>query len=311
MVLKLKEARNRVGLTQASVAELLGTTQQTYQRWEQGKTEPSIQQLHALARIFGTTTSALLGVPQAANDRDQTLRDLCEDPRHFWGHVGIRLPMVAQTLYYPISEEGRLLIEMQMTSCEDDDMLSIITLADKELFVRAGSIARLHLVEDASDFPGEPSERDVGIIGVESGYSREAYRALAKALPAWMVGVEPDADIPSELLREAETIVATEQLDADEAYEMLTQTRVWQTDGSVYSFRSKGSVLEDAVSFVAGEMGAFVPFYDATNESEVFFPSSRIAMIEMPMHLLEGASDDFDDELIADLGEDGTLGTLQ
>lgn len=311
MVLKLKEFRNRVGLTQAAVADLLGTTQQTYQRWEQGKTEPSIQQLHALARIFGTTTSALLGVPQAANDRDESLRDLCEDPRLFWGHVGIRLPMVPQTLYYPISEEGRLLIDMQMASCEDDDVLNIVTLADKELFVRAGAIARLHLVEDASDFPGEPSERDVGIIGVESGYSREAYRALAKALPGWMVGVEPGADISSELLRQAETIVATEQLDADEAYEMLTHTRVWQTDGSIYSFRSEGGALVEAMTYLAGEMGAFVPFYDATNESEVFFPWSRIAMIEMPMHLLEGASDEFDDELIADLGEDGRLGTLQ
>jgi hypothetical protein len=250
-------------------------------------------------------------VPQAANDRDESLRDLCEDPRLFWGHVGIRLPMVPQTLYYPISEEGRLLIDMQMASCEDDDVLNIITLADKELFVRAGAIVRLHLVDDASDFPGQASERDVGIIGVESGYSREAYRALAKALPGWMVGVEPGADIPSELLRQAETIVATEQLDADEAYEMLTHTRVWQTDGSIYSFRSEGGTLVEAMTYLAGEMGAFVPFYDATNESEVFFPWSRIAMIEMPMHLLEGASDEFDDELIADLGEDGRLGTLQ
>jgi hypothetical protein len=113
------------------------------------------------------------------------------------------------------------------------------------------------------------------------------------------------------LIREAEAIVATEQLDADEAYAVLTRTRVWQTDGSVYTLRSEGSALAETMSYLAGDMGAFVPFEDAGNESEVYFPWSRIAMVEMPIHLLESASDDFEDELIADLGEDGTLDTLQ
>ena len=61
----LKEFRMRASMTQAAVAKALGTTQQTYQRWEKGNARPPIEMIMTLAAMFRTTVSALTGLPEA------------------------------------------------------------------------------------------------------------------------------------------------------------------------------------------------------------------------------------------------------
>ena len=57
----LKGLRKMVGLSQAQLAEKLGTTQKTVSHWETGYTEPSIAQLIDLANIFKVTLDDLVG----------------------------------------------------------------------------------------------------------------------------------------------------------------------------------------------------------------------------------------------------------
>jgi transcriptional regulator with XRE-family HTH domain len=45
---RLREERTRLGLTQADVSEIVGTTKRTVQAWESGTTSPNAQQLAAL-----------------------------------------------------------------------------------------------------------------------------------------------------------------------------------------------------------------------------------------------------------------------
>lgn len=56
----LAEIRKRRGLTQLQLAELVGVEQPTVQRWEKGKREPDLQQLHVLANVLGVSPSELL-----------------------------------------------------------------------------------------------------------------------------------------------------------------------------------------------------------------------------------------------------------
>lgn len=52
-MIRLLELRTREGLTQRDVAKALFVSQGTYNNWENGKTEPSIEQLIALSQFFG------------------------------------------------------------------------------------------------------------------------------------------------------------------------------------------------------------------------------------------------------------------
>lgn len=59
---RLKEVRKSRGKTQAETAEYLGfKSLRGYQLYEEGKNEPSLARLIALADLFDVTTDYLLG----------------------------------------------------------------------------------------------------------------------------------------------------------------------------------------------------------------------------------------------------------
>ena len=59
---RLKELRLENHFTQREIAEKLGVAQVSYLHWEQGKTEPSIDNICKLCEIFGVTSDYLLGI---------------------------------------------------------------------------------------------------------------------------------------------------------------------------------------------------------------------------------------------------------
>lgn len=87
---KLKQARKNVGLTQKEVAEIMGISQQQYQKWESGERTPRTEPLEKLAEIFNTTTDALKGRDDGLEDIIATLRryDLTDEDRaHFCQYI--------------------------------------------------------------------------------------------------------------------------------------------------------------------------------------------------------------------------------
>lgn len=57
----LKELRTEKSISQRNIADLVGKTQPTYCDWENGKTQPDIQDLIKLADYFGVTIDYLVG----------------------------------------------------------------------------------------------------------------------------------------------------------------------------------------------------------------------------------------------------------
>lgn len=53
----VKEARRRAGVTQAELAERLGTPQSVVARWESGQRVPSLASIERVARACGLDTS--------------------------------------------------------------------------------------------------------------------------------------------------------------------------------------------------------------------------------------------------------------
>lgn len=56
----LKETRKSCGMTQKEVAEKLGVVESCYANWEQGRTEPSIEMLRKLSKIFSVSIDDLI-----------------------------------------------------------------------------------------------------------------------------------------------------------------------------------------------------------------------------------------------------------
>lgn len=59
--MRIQEAREAHGWTQERLANELGTTQQTVQRWETGAVDPKISKVVAISELLGVTVSYLLG----------------------------------------------------------------------------------------------------------------------------------------------------------------------------------------------------------------------------------------------------------
>ncbi|HBW05480.1 MAG TPA: transcriptional regulator [Clostridiales bacterium] len=59
---RLKELRKEDGVTQKTLAAAIGTTLDCIGFWENGRSEPSISEIIALAKYFGVTTDYLLGI---------------------------------------------------------------------------------------------------------------------------------------------------------------------------------------------------------------------------------------------------------
>ena len=57
---KIKDLRNQQGWSQEKLAEKLGVSRQAVTKWETGAGTPDIENLAALARVFGVTTDELL-----------------------------------------------------------------------------------------------------------------------------------------------------------------------------------------------------------------------------------------------------------
>lgn len=61
MVANLKKLRIRMGVSQQQIANIIGTSQQSINKYENRSIEPDIQTLAKLAGFFGTTIDYLVG----------------------------------------------------------------------------------------------------------------------------------------------------------------------------------------------------------------------------------------------------------
>ncbi len=60
-MIRLLELRTEKGLSQRETARLMQISQGTYNNWENGRTQPSIEQLIALASLFSVSVDYLIG----------------------------------------------------------------------------------------------------------------------------------------------------------------------------------------------------------------------------------------------------------
>ncbi len=60
--LKIKELRKEKGLTQKELAKLINKSETGYASWEQGLSEPNVNDIRLLCQIFEVSADYLLGL---------------------------------------------------------------------------------------------------------------------------------------------------------------------------------------------------------------------------------------------------------
>lgn len=59
---RLKELRKENGISQTALANAVGTSADCIYDWEKGRSEPSIDEIIAIAKYFEVSTDYLLGI---------------------------------------------------------------------------------------------------------------------------------------------------------------------------------------------------------------------------------------------------------
>lgn len=105
---RLKQLRQKKGLTQQEIADLVHVNRVTYTNWEKGKREPKFETLLKLALELNTTTSYLLGESNISlgrgNDEFEKLANL---PNFHLSEMGLnQIKDLVRAIPYLAEKEG-------------------------------------------------------------------------------------------------------------------------------------------------------------------------------------------------------------
>lgn len=152
----IRELRERKGLTQLRLAEILGVSDKTVSKWETGKGYPDITLLEPIADAFGVSLPELIsGIPvRNANVSANMLRSrfyicpVCGNVIHAMGEAVLHchgVPLLPEAAE-PTDEEHRVFIER----CEDEYFVRVdhaMTKTHYISFIAAVSSDRCQLVK--------------------------------------------------------------------------------------------------------------------------------------------------------------------
>lgn len=124
---KLKELREKRGLSQAEVAQEIGISRQMYNKYERGDTEPSLSAIKALCTLYNVSYEELLNSSAYSDSPvyniDQSFGEkVLESPAVPYGAAKVSSPAFGTENYYAqiinllphllLSEKSRLLTEV-------------------------------------------------------------------------------------------------------------------------------------------------------------------------------------------------------
>jgi transcriptional regulator with XRE-family HTH domain len=291
----LKELREQANLTQKAVAEALGTTQQTYQRWEKGVSRPPIDALQSLAILLKVPLKAILGTPDGTSmGFDAHNHIITGDETGFWGHIGLQFAGEVTSRWYPISARESMRVSAVLSSCDDPDaVLSLSTLNNRVLVFKPAALSRIWLLDEACDEPdGETHFTDPPHPELDdtNGLPSSFYRAV-------IAGRQCDDDemerLGPTLMAHADALLAKAGLSEGELFEMFEATKFHMIGGTVLLIQPREVDLCEMLSdFEADATSLFLAFDDVRDEAEQFIPRRNILLIDAPRTAFEDGQEE-------------------
>jgi len=129
---KLTSLRVQKGLSQSELAKQVHVTRQTVSRWEGGKTEPDVDTLIAIAKIFGVSLDYLCGADEVLRpERKEELPEKEKRKKSVRVIAGIAvlavLVMIGLTALFTVGKES------QQTEAMTFEQMTTESITDNEI----------------------------------------------------------------------------------------------------------------------------------------------------------------------------------
>ena len=158
----IRKARLLAKLTQVQVAEAVGVSQPTYQRWESGAGSVPKSKIAKLAKVLGITPRQVEGQPEPFDllgvDKEVS------DEHQYYGEVAIHFVNGSPPLLLPVSEAERSRFFDAVQGGEA--FVQVESLDNRIVFVRRKAIADAYFSSDAYDDYG-PEDYGKQHLGVK------------------------------------------------------------------------------------------------------------------------------------------------
>ncbi|WP_323032415.1 helix-turn-helix transcriptional regulator [Paracoccus sp. (in: a-proteobacteria)] len=297
----LKALRERSGLTQAELAQRVGTTQQTIARWEAGKAEPNLAALRDLAICLGTTVDGLIGrTPAIELQTTDPFAWISGEESGYWGNIGLRLPQASFSRWYPITTATMRRLFSALQSVTADNWISFQTLNNKMVCCRPASVKAFTFLDEAED--QIEGDWQVGPADVE-GWPMEVYECLEHLMYERHSARTNDL-FSDKLIHLANTLIDDHDLDDEKLEEMCVDTRVLYTDGTSSLLFCSPDRLADVASQV--DLGldlddsTMIHLDDKHGDHSVFISTGFVSLMEFPLIILKRGLEALDFELSND-----------
>ena len=281
--MKLKELRNSLGITQKDLAHRIDVNQQTIARWENGKTEPSLQQLRDLAMIFQTSVDVILGRGKPIS-RYPKYFHLENDDTHsdyYYGEVGINLNDGDITKWYPISIKNvNLFGNIYVDNVKENDFIFFETLNNRQVAVSLKNITSVTLVEEAVDEP----IGDWNFTFKEEKLPTEMYRAIDEFR---MSPNDAKINMSKKLFSTVSDYIKENNLDKENNLaEFISYTYFYGKNGLL--FKQGMNVEDDYLPgiFTSLEEPEYTGYIQANDwsGSNYIINKRELALVEAPLH---------------------------
>lgn len=280
----LKRLRERARLSQTAVASAIGTTQQTYQRWETGKGQLPIEAVQKLAVFFKVPLAKVIGIPDGAvmhYGPDVIIASHFNNS--FWGHLGLQLTGKANSLWFPLAggEKDRLYDQLEDLDAEEE-ILTIPTLDNRELFCRPDAVTRFRLLDDACDKPSDDpawSWMENRPLRDPTGLEVDLYRGMTAIALCDDTGLQA---FDEEVAAKARDHIQQLALKDDDLFTALCETTIHMVDGTIIrTMLASDGILDFADDLEHSFPDATISFTDR-NGCLDFVRMDRIALVDMP-----------------------------
>lgn len=281
----LKIARERHGLTQAELAERLGTTQQTIARWEAGKAEPNLAMLRDLAICLYTSVDDLLGrKPILERQTTNPFSRFSGDKSGYWGNIGIRLPSREFSIWYPITTSTMERVFSELQNAGRNAYISFQTLNNKMVICRPSHFQALTFLDEAED--EVEGDWEVGPDDVE-GWPQEIYECLEYLMWEQMGAPRDEGQFSDKLISATQETIEQYRLSEKDMMRMCVCTNIIYTDGTNRFIHASSEKLADSMFELdqnSEDSGlTMLHLDDEYGDHSVFLSLILISLIEFPL----------------------------
>lgn len=297
---RVKEFQNVLRIDTDSLAEDVGVDVETIQNLLSGK-EVNQAVLYDVAMVMDTSTNALLG-KNFFDAPIQVIDDIMKKTRRydvsgFWGFLGIKLKSKETYCWYPISSRIQYKLENQL----DQEFAMIQTLSNRLIIFKMSEVEDIILMDEACD----PL--------YEYGWSEELYElmippALCEACVEMYEDMDyfPDEEFSPKLKQAINLYLDNRGLSIEELQDELLEVKILFPSGNQLSMGYNTSENLNEILLSLSDMDGSFEFMDRfvtfTDYNEVIHHIllDNIALIELPLQLMDTEMAKFHDEMMAE-----------